>query len=128
MKLFSVDVRITGSEYVAGESGGVCMISFDGAAEGDYFRGKVIGTGVDTQRVADSGAILSARYMLEGTDADGCSCRIFVENNGSFVNGFVPTLVTDSRLLRRIDPASLRSAVTSCDGGVTVEIFGELKN
>ena len=46
---------------------------------------------------------MSARYMLTGTDEEGCPCHIYVENNGWFDDlhksmpfHTVPTFYTDS--------------------------------
>jgi hypothetical protein len=59
------------------------MILFHGDADCDNFHGKVLPGGVDTQvQYQGEKRSLSARYILEGTDIDGCSCRIFVENEG----------------------------------------------
>ena len=46
----------------------VCMITFHGDAESEYFKGKILPGGVDTQRSVEGGMLLSARYMLEGID------------------------------------------------------------
>ena len=89
------------------ENGEVLMIPFKGHAQGDLFTGSVVPCGVDTQVVNAAGVRhMSARYMLEGRDADGQSCHIYVENNGWFDDAAktmpfrtVPTFYTDSRRL-----------------------------
>lgn len=103
---------------------GVVMIPFTGHAEGDYFNGDIVGTGVDTQMIErDQLVSLSARYMLAGRDHTGEECRIFIENNGSSLEHCIPTLVTDSIALASWQQASLISKVTPTEKGVVVEIF-----
>lgn len=98
--LMEIRVRCDGPVSVKGTEKQIVMIPFTGEASGPYFNGRVVGTGVDTQTIGKDGkAFLSARYMLEGDDAAGSSCRIFVENQGSWETGFTPKVVTDSPLL-----------------------------
>ena len=101
----------------------IVMIPFDGEAEGTLFTGKVIGTGVDTQTIVNGKTALSARYMLEGRDAEGNPCRIFIENQGNWEAGFHPVIVTDSPLLREWEASELSATVEGAPGGVTVKIF-----
>lgn len=123
-KLFDVYVRIIEAIDVKGVSKDINMISFDGTVEGQYFNGQVIGSGVDTQNcMKDGRAVLSARYMLEGIDADGQKCRIFVENNGTFEEGFTPSIVTDSILLSKYENVKLSATVKPTDEGVIVSVF-----
>ena len=90
--------------HLDGENGEVLMIPFKGRVDGDIFRGVVEPCGVDTQLVnAAHVRHMSARYMLSGTDADGRTCHIYVENNGWFDDlahtmpfHTVPTFYTDS--------------------------------
>ena len=81
------------------------------------------GTGVDTQTIENGGITLSARYMMEGKDAEGNPCRIFVENQGNGESGFHPMIVTDSALLREWETAELSATVEGAPGGVTVRIY-----
>ena len=109
---------------VSGKDMEIVMIPFTGTVDGDLFRGKTVGTGVDTQRTGKDGrARLSARYMLEGTDGAGGACRVFVENEGSGEEGFTPRIVTDSPLLKAWETARLSAAVDGIPGGVLVRIF-----
>lgn len=65
----------------------VIMIPFTGSVTGKYFEGRVLSGGVDTQIIGKHGRhTLSARYMLEGKDYKGNSCKIFIENNGNIDN------------------------------------------
>ena len=68
---------------------------------------------------------LSARYMLEGKDAQGNACRIFIENQGNGETGLHPKIVTDSPLLKEWEECRLSSTVEGAPGGVTVRIFRE---
>ncbi len=124
--LMEIRVECGEAASVRGQETTIVMIPFTGTTEGPYFCGKTVGTGVDTQRIGEDGiARLSARYMLEGTDKSGQSCRIFIENQGSFDTGFTPTVVTDSALLSDWETAALRATVDVVPGGVAVRVFRE---
>ena len=100
------------------------MIPFTGEASGPYFHGRVTGTGVDTQKIEKEGSImLSARYMLEGTDSAGNACRVFVENQGNWTIGFTPSIVTDSQLLAGWETARLYATADGIPEGVLIRIF-----
>lgn len=121
--LMEIRVRILEAVSVTGKTRDIVMIPFDGEASGPYFSGKVIGPGVDTQKIDKDGkAVLSARYMLEGTDVAGNACRIFVENQGDWENGFTPTVVTDSPLLEEWETANLQATVEGIPEGVMIRI------
>ena len=122
-QLLVIHVACHEAVSVKGGTRDIVMIPFDGEAEGPLFHGKVIGTGVDTQTIVDGVAVLSARYMLEGTDADGHPCRIYIENQGVMKTGLHPVIVTDSPLLREWEEAELSSTVEGAPGGVTVKIY-----
>ncbi|MDE6642151.1 MAG: hypothetical protein K2K63_16695 [Acetatifactor sp.] len=125
IKLFDVYVDITDTIGVKGRLHDVYMLSFTGEARGSYFNGKIISTGVDTQYSSkDRPMLLSARYMLEGKDIDGNECRCFIENNGSFDNGFIPKIVTDSPALAEFEEAELKAEIVTKENGVIVSIFG----
>ena len=122
--LMEICVECGETVSVRGQETTVVMIPFTGTTEGPYFKGKTVGTGVDTQRIGEDGiARLSARYMLEGTDAAGNACRIFIENEGSGQEGFTPRIVTDSPLLKDWETADLGATVDEIPGGVLVRIF-----
>ena len=122
--LLEIQVKILDSQRVNGAARDIVMIPFTGVAGGPWFTGHVIGPGVDTQKIGKDGkAFLSARYMLEGTDKSGQSCRIFIENQGSFDSGFKPLIVTDSALLSDWERANLYATVEGAPGGVLVRVF-----
>lgn len=123
-KVMEIAIRIKGSEFVAGHTKDVCLIEFDGTASGPYFRGEVIGTGVDTQKIEKTKEMLiSARYMLEGVDAENNPCRIFIENNGWDFDNCKPTVYTNSPVLADWETSDLRAKIIPHDGGVTIEIY-----
>ena len=75
--LMEIDIRITGSQFVAGHTRDICMIEFGGTASGPYFHGEVIGTGV-------IGAILSYPVMTFLWGKEGLSWLFYVP---SFICG-----------------------------------------
>lgn len=122
--LMEIHVDCGEAVSVRGQETAVVMIPFTGTTEGPYFSGRTVGAGVDTQRIGQDGtARLSARYMLEGQDAAGNACRIFIENQGSGKEGFTPRIVTDSPLLKDWETADLSATVEGAPGGVLVRIF-----
>jgi len=121
-----MEIRVTCYEPVSveGKNKKIVMIPFGGEASGEYFNGKVVGTGVDTQKIDPDGKVfLSARYMLEGTDAAGNACRIFVENQGGWDTGFTPAIVTDSPLLACWETADLYATAEGIPEGVMIRIL-----
>ena len=128
--ILQIDVTCTGAEAVDGHNKKVVMVDFFGDASGKYFSGKVIGTGVDTQKYPknadgtfiENAGTLSARYILEGKDYTGKDCRIFIENNAG-PDGWIPTITTDSDALADWENYKLRSQVEPTDKGVLVSIF-----
>ena len=122
-QLLEIHVICYEAVSVKGGKKDIVMVPFGGEAGGSLFHGRVIGTGVDTQTVVNGKATLSARYMLEGTDAEGNPCRIYIENQGNMETGLRPMIVTDSPLLREWEESELFSTVESAPGGVTLKIF-----
>ena len=109
---------------VQGQECKVVMISFRGEASGEYFTGETIGTGVDTQRFWEGGKMqLSARYMLAGQDSSGEKCKVFIENCLRGPEGWVPTIVTDSKVLAKWENTPLAATVDGAEGGVIVKIY-----
>ena len=122
--IMTVMVTILEPVSVKGTERDIVMIPFTGVASGELFNGSTIGQCVDTQKIPKGGeAMLSARYMLEGTDADGKTCRIFIENEGSWNTGFHPVIVTDSPRLSAWEKAELSAEVLPAEGGVEIRIY-----
>ena len=82
-EVLTIQVVITGETRVKGAAGEAGMVTFTGTVDCPNFHGVILPGGVDTQRMVNGHLTLSARYMLEGTDADGNACRVFIENNGA---------------------------------------------
>ena len=81
--------RITG---VTGEGKSVCVIPFAGSAAGALFNGVVSPGGADVQTKDATGALrVSARYALAGTDYTGRACHIYIDNEGRFEDGVLPS-------------------------------------
>ena len=55
---------------------------------------------------------------------DEKNCRCFIENNGSFDDGFIPKIVTDSPALSKFEEAELKAEIETRKNGVIVSIFG----
>ena len=120
--ILEIDVTCLPAYAVKGHTMDVVMIPFTGEAHGPYFTGRVLGTGCDTQKYGKDGrGRLSARYMLEGRDAAGAECRVFIENEGE--GEWHPKLVTDSECLKAWEETPLRATVEPAENGVTVRIF-----
>ena len=130
--LLTVYVALDGADSVAAPGCRASMVRFHGSAEGSGFHGEILPGGVDTQtfRAGEPGR-LSARYMLEGTDADGQPCRVFIENNGEAPEGAPwttrPMIVTDSPSLRKTLDVPLRGSIEDAgEGRVTIHIFEDV--
>ena len=120
--ILKIDVTCLPVFAVKGQNRDVVMVPFTAAASGPYFTGATIGPCVDTQKYEKDGkGFLSARYMLEGVDASGQKCRIFIENQG--FGEWHPALVTDSALLGPWETAELRATVDPALEGVTVRVY-----
>lgn len=103
----------------------VYMLLFDGYCEGEYFSGKILNGGVDTQVHTGAGThSLSARYIMAGVDKEGQKCRIFIENNADMVDGYEqvthPKIYTDSTALKWLEQADLQGKLIT--GGEQVII------
>ena len=127
-EVLTVQVRIKEALEVKGGINGVTMILFDGECECDNFKGKILPGGVDTQRLGEDGRVkLSARYIMEGVDYTGKSCRIFIENNGEIQSdGRIvtsPCILTDSDALKYLETATLTGTVEGTPDGVVIHIF-----
>lgn len=121
-------VEITGNETVKGKNGEAVMILFGGNADCENFHGKILPGGVDTQvEWLGQNRTLSARYILEGVDKAGQSCRIFVENNGIVEKegelSTTPRILTDSEALSYLEQEELFGTITPTQKGVTIHIF-----
>ena len=129
--VLTIDVVLDDIIGVTGSRGKAAMILFHGESSCANFKGKILPGGVDTQKEpAGEKRLLSARYILEGTDCEGEWCRIFIENNGEVagpgeVIKTTPVIYTDSKALKWLETADLSGIVEGKPGGVFITIFKE---
>lgn len=121
--IVTINVTTYDSQMLEGRNSRVVMIPFSCEAEGNYFNGKSVADGVDTQITSADGFSLSARYMLEGTDRSGKQCRLFIENNGTSLDNCIPKIYTDSDELAFLEKARLTADVECVKNGVVVRIY-----
>ncbi|MBD5467595.1 MAG: hypothetical protein HDR21_05515 [Lachnospiraceae bacterium] len=124
--ILTINVRTYAAEVLESHSTKVVMIPFDGEAISEYFAGKTVCQGFDTQITKDGIFSLSARYMLEGTDRNGKRCRLFIENNGTSMDNCKPTIYTDSSALSFLESAKLSSVAECAEDGVIIRIYMEM--
>ncbi len=131
-EVFIVHVAIEQAIDLKNEQGdSVVMITFKGHVDGKYFTGQVLEGGVDTQVIGQGGGhTLSARYMLEGVDHAGESCKIYVENNGdarSHREGVLfrthPRILTNSKALSFLHEDVLVGEGRPTEAGVDIAIY-----
>lgn len=128
-EILTIDVVIDVCEEVKGKTGEAAMILFIGSVDCDAFKGKILPGGVDTQKeCGGENRSLSARYILEGVDYQGQSCRIFIENNGVMnpkkgLEYTIPRILTDSDALSYLEKEDLIGTITPSDKGITIHIF-----
>lgn len=127
-----INVNVEKAEGLDGQRGSVCMLHFSGDASGSGFNGKVIQGGIDTQvEMKGEKRTLSARYILEGTDADGNDARIYIENNGAFEfneEGNMitkPFLLTNSKSLAWLEDCNLTGAAQLGEK-VVIKIYADM--
>ncbi len=105
----------------------VRMILFHGTAEGPDFKGTILPGGVDTQRSVPEGMMLSARYMIEGSDSSGTPTKLFIENEGIAKEGEPlithPHIITDNPSLSWMESDSLTGTISDEDGHLVIRIM-----
>ena len=123
MLIFRLNIHVTGVQEVCSDKETVRMILFDGDCEGDYFKGVIEPGGVDTQFIRPDGSgTLSARYSLHGTDREGRSARVFIENNAEQGQPTRPRVWTDCESLRWLETTALQGRICAEDGKLTILI------
>ena len=119
------------------ESAKVTFIPFGGTVDSPYFKGRVMPGAADVQ-VTDASGLrhMCAKYIFEGTDAEGKHCHLYVENNGYFPKDGVkkdhfdatPKFITDSEYLSELlSRPVFRSEGHPHETGVDIMIFDETK-
>lgn len=121
--IMTISVRIYEAQALEGKNSRVVMIPFSAEATGEYFKGKTVADGVDTQIATKECFSLSARYMLEGVDRSGRKCRLFIENNGTGLEDCRPKVYTDCEELSFLENTELKATVECVENGVVVSIF-----
>lgn len=124
----TIRVILTQINEVKSENSLARMILFEGDCDCENFKGKILAGGVDTQQERDGEPlVLSARYMLEGTDREGKACRIFIENVGvAGEKGTAetkPYICTDSEALKYLCKSELYGTIEPWEKGVFIHIF-----
>lgn len=126
MELFRLYVNVRESVAMESQDAKIYMLLFDGYCEGEYFNGKVLPGGVDTQIHSGERHSLSARYIVEGVDKEGKECRIFIENNASMnLNGetvTTPKIYTNSEALKWLEQKELSGRLLFEDGKVIIAV------
>ncbi len=127
--VLTVDVVLDEIIEVNGSYAKAAMILFHGESNCDAFKGRILPGAVDTQKEPlGEKRLLSARYVLEGTDSTGEKCRIFIENNGVIEDPTgeirtTPLVYTDSKSLKWLETAELYGTVQGKPGGVFISIY-----
>lgn len=121
--ILTITVTTYDAQMLEGHSSRVVMVPFSARAEGEYFCGETLANGIDTQISTKNCFSLSARYMLEGTDKRGNTCRLFIENNGTSLDNCRPKIFTDSEDLTFLENAELTASVECVTNGCIVRIF-----
>ena len=123
MVLLRIHVHVTAVQEVVSPGGTARMVLFSGNCDGDYFQGTIEPGGVDTQLAGPDGTgTLSARYMLTGTDREGRSARMFIQNEARFGEETHPRIWTDSPCLAFLESADLIGHIGHEDGHLLITI------
>lgn len=124
--VFSIDVKITNTEEVKASPVSARIVSFTGFCNSPLFKGEIVSGGADTQIITENTTMLSARYILKGTDFTGTPCSIFIENNAASLPDSelitTPKVLTDSSALKYLEEAKLSGSIIPTDNGVKVII------
>ncbi len=130
MEILRIHIQLGETLALDSFSAGIRMIPFTGTCESSIFTGKVLPGGMDTQVFPEKNrGTLSARYMLEGVDGEGKSCKMFIENNAVMENGretvTFPSIKTDSEALKWLEAADLTGALQFREDGLDIVISSE---
>lgn len=115
-EILKVHVVLDQFLQVNGKRAQALMILFHGTFTGVCGEGIVLPGGVDTQIERNGEArTLSARYVLQGTDPQGQTYHLFIENNGVCLPDApmvtTPVIYTDRKELQWIEDAKLTGTV-----------------
>lgn len=125
--LFSVNIRVGEACSIRGKNGQVNMVRFSGDMKAPFYEGKILDGGVDTQKTLNGGPVsFSARYMLEGRDSDGRPARLFIENNGTTIDGEIvtrPTILVDDPALQWLEDVDIEGRVNGGPDGLVIGFY-----
>lgn len=125
-KVMSIEVTDKDLYYVEGNTCTVDMQYFEGSVSGDYINGDISsqGTTVFKEYKDDNRVEYCARYIINGTDSSGSSCKVFIEDNGTREEAGnltgKPVIITGSKDLAWLETADLQSRVTDNGNGKKV--------
>ena len=126
MEILRLYINLTEINEVVSAPVTAKMLLFNGECKGEYFNGTIMNGGVDTQMIyTDGTGTLSARYIVEGHDYKGNTCRLFIDNNakiGESENATVPKIITDSQELKWLESANLVGRIENEDGQLIIVI------
>lgn len=131
-EVLTIYVKVTEVLEVKGKTGEVGMVFFGGRVDCDNFKGIILPGGIDTQKeFYGENRVLSARYILDGTDKAGEECKIFIENIGiandsGQVETTTPQIITDSYFLSFLETSKLEGVIELADPvdeGIIIRIY-----
>ncbi|GAU75970.1 DUF3237 family protein [Fusibacter sp. 3D3] len=106
--IMEIEIETLERSMLETKVGTIVMIPFKGSVKSDLFSGEILPGAVDTQLIdANNIKHMSARYMIDGKDASGMDCKLYIENTGYFHIDFprpfhtIPKFYTDSELLSK---------------------------
>ena len=125
--IFKLKINLNDSIKVESQDKTIVQILFDGDASGEYFNGRIMPGGVDTQEIyPDGSGSLSARYCIAGIDCEGQECKIYISNTAKLNDSrTVPTIVTDSKALDFLNNAKLRGEIVWISGQMYINIYAD---
>lgn len=121
MDILRIKVYVRQTVSVPHTAGETILLPFDGTCEGPLFTGKILPGGTDVQQLSSyHRCTLCARYALEGVDADGQPCRMYIENTAVSLPDTRlvthPSIRTNSSALRWLETADLSGRIEEgCD-------------
>ena len=131
-RIFTVHVHIKDTHTIKSDAGQINMIVFDGYVDAPFFKGEILSGACDTQKyLSGQPGMLSARYMLRGTDDEGKETILFIENNARLNSDgrwqTVPWIMTDNPRLQWLSQLQMKGEIEGTDGGVVIHFYTEEK-
>ena len=127
MEILRIKVMLDGVHTLDSTPRSVRMLPFHGSCESTLFHGTILPGGMDTQvDFAPGQGTLSARYMLEGTDATGAPCKLYIDNSAVSRTDrdtvTHPRIITDSAALKWLEIAALTGRIEPKDDHLEIVI------